>query len=133
MGKFGPKCQNYQFKLKFGSYSNSNMQNSMMLFTFFIFDQECTFWANLVQIVTVSLRWNLITRLIWICKIQWQCSLFFNWKHPFWANLVHNIKIVSLRLNLVVSLIRICRNTVFVQISSKMSKLLAEAEIWYLD
>ena len=33
----------------------------------------------------------------------------FDQKCPFWANLVQNIKIVSLRLNLVDSLIRICR------------------------
>ena len=28
----------YQFKLKFGTYTDSNMENSMMLFTFFAFD-----------------------------------------------------------------------------------------------
>ena len=27
MSKFGPKCQNCQFKAKFGSQSNSNMEN----------------------------------------------------------------------------------------------------------
>ena len=44
--------------------TNSNMQNSMMLFTFFVFE----------------------------------------WKYPFWANLVQKVKIVSLRLNLVASI-----------------------------
>ena len=34
LGKFGPQNQNYQFKLKFSSWTNSNMQNSVMLFTF---------------------------------------------------------------------------------------------------
>ena len=34
LGKFGQKNPNYQFKLKFGSYTNSNMQNSLMMFTF---------------------------------------------------------------------------------------------------
>ena len=29
---------NCQFKLKFGTYSNSNMQNSMVIFTFSVFD-----------------------------------------------------------------------------------------------
>ena len=44
-------------KLKFESQSNSNMQNSLMLFTFFVFDRKCPFWANLVQkIKIVSLR-----------------------------------------------------------------------------
>ena len=31
------KSQNYQFEMKFGTYTNSNMQNSIMLFTFFRF------------------------------------------------------------------------------------------------
>ena len=53
MGKFGPKSQNYQFKLKFGTYTNSNMENSMMMLTFFVFDQKCPFWANLVQNVKI--------------------------------------------------------------------------------
>ena len=39
----------YQFKLKFGTYTDSNMENSMMLFTFFAFDWKKPFWANLVQ------------------------------------------------------------------------------------
>ena len=33
-GKFNPKYQNCQFKLKFGTYANSNMQNSMVIFNF---------------------------------------------------------------------------------------------------
>ena len=36
--KFGPKSKNCQFKLKFGSYFNLNMQNSMVLFIFSVFD-----------------------------------------------------------------------------------------------
>ena len=32
LGKFGAKNQNYQFKLKFGTYTNSNMQNSVVMF-----------------------------------------------------------------------------------------------------
>ena len=82
------------------------MQNSMMLFTVFVFDRKCPFWVNLVQIVNVvSLRWNLIPIIIWICRIQWWCSLFsFYRKRLFWANLVENVKIVSSRLNLVASI-----------------------------
>ena len=35
------------------------------------------FWANLVQKITIlSLSWNLVPALNWICKIQWWCSLF---------------------------------------------------------
>ena len=34
LGKLGPKNQNCQFKLKFGTYTNSNKQNSVALFCF---------------------------------------------------------------------------------------------------
>ena len=50
LDKFGPKNQNYQFKLKFGTSANSNMQNSVMVFTFSIFDQNNLFWANVIQV-----------------------------------------------------------------------------------
>ena len=71
------KNQNCQFTLKFGIYSNSNMQNSVVVFTFSVLDQKYHFGATLVQkIKIVSLSWNLILRLIWICGIQWWCSLF---------------------------------------------------------
>ena len=34
LDKFGPKIQNYQFKLKFGTETNWIMQNSVVVFTF---------------------------------------------------------------------------------------------------
>ena len=43
LGKFGPKNQNCQFKLKFGTKTNSNMQNSMALFTFSVLDRKYPF------------------------------------------------------------------------------------------
>ena len=69
------------------------------------------FWANLAQkIKIVSLSWNLVPMLIWICKIQRGCSLFpFSTVNIFfWANFVQKIKIVSLNWTLVPRLIRIC-------------------------
>ena len=40
------------------------MQNSVAVFTFFFFDQKCSFWANLVQNVNiVSLRLNLVASI----------------------------------------------------------------------
>ena len=48
LSKFVPKSQNYQFKLKFGTYTSSNMQNLIVAFTFFVFDQKCLFWAKFV-------------------------------------------------------------------------------------
>ena len=63
--------------LKLDTKPNSSMQISMMLFTSSALDRKYPFGANLVEKKKiVSLRWNLILRLIWICKIQWWCSLF---------------------------------------------------------
>ena len=100
------------------------MYNSVMVFTFSLLDQKLLFWANLVQkIKIVSLSWNLVPRLIRICRILWSCftgnTLLFKFgrknknfqfkqkfsvldrKHPLRANLVQQIKIVSLSWNLV--------------------------------
>ena len=74
-----------------------------MRFCFSISDRNEPLWANLVQnIKIISLSWNLVPRPIWICRIQWWCSLFFvlDWKYFFWANLVQQTKIVSLSWNL---------------------------------
>ena len=43
------KNQNCQFKLKFGTETNSNMQNSMVVFAFSVLDRKDPFWANLFQ------------------------------------------------------------------------------------
>ena len=40
LGKFDPKTQNCQFKLEFGSKTNSNMQNSTAIFTFSVFERK---------------------------------------------------------------------------------------------
>ena len=53
------------------------MYNSMAVFTFSVLDGKHPFWANLVQkIKIVSFSWNLVPRLIQICRVQWWCSLF---------------------------------------------------------
>ena len=46
--EIGPKIQNYQFKRNFGIKTNLNMRNSVMMFTFSVFDRKYR-WANLVQ------------------------------------------------------------------------------------
>ena len=53
LGKFGPKNQNCQFILKFGIWTNSNLQNSMAIFNFSAFDWNYPFWATLVQIIKI--------------------------------------------------------------------------------
>ena len=82
------------------------MQNSMMLLTIFVFEWRYLFWANLVQKVKIiSWIWNLVPRLIRICRIQWWCSLF----------------------------LLLIRNTLFGQIWSKKLKLSVQGETWYLN
>ena len=78
----------------------------MVMFSSSIFDRNHPFWATLVQkIKIVSLSWNLVLRLIQICRTQLWCSLF----------LFYN------------------ENTLFRQIWSKASKFLVSAEVWYLE
>ena len=80
LGKFSPKNQICQFKLKFGTKTNSNIQNSKVVFTFSVLNRKYTFWANLVQkIKIVSLNWNLVPRLIRIYNIQWWYHFFLFW------------------------------------------------------
>ena len=75
------------------------VQRHMQRCKFSILDGKHPFWANLPQkIKIVSLSWNLVPRLIQICKIQWWCFFFsiFDRKYIFWANLVQKIEIASL-------------------------------------
>ena len=112
LDKLVPEKQNCQFALKFGTSTNSNLQNSVAPFSFSVLDGKHLFWTNLVQKFKIfSLNWNLVPRIIRICGIQRRSSLFYvlHLKHPFWENLVSKIKIVSLSRNLLLSLIRICR------------------------
>ena len=78
------------------------MQSSIVVFAFAFLDVKHPFWANLVQkIKIVSLSWNLVPRLIWICRIKWWCSLFpFSTGNTFFcANVVPKFKFVSLSCN----------------------------------
>ena len=60
LGEFALKIKNCQFKQKFSAVTNSNMQSSLVVLTFSVFDQRYPFWANLVQKVKiVRLNWNL--------------------------------------------------------------------------
>ena len=76
LSKFGPKNQNFQFKLKFGTLTNSNMQNLMVMFTFSIFDQKCPFFWIFGPKIQNSLKWNLVSWIIRICRVVWWCSFY---------------------------------------------------------
>ena len=57
------------------------MGNSMMMFTFSVFDHKYISWANLVQNFKIFSKWNLIQRLIRVCKIKWRCLFYvLDWK-----------------------------------------------------
>ena len=53
LGRFGQKNQNCQSKLKFCTQTNSNMQNSVMMFSISVFDHKYPFWVNLVQKIKI--------------------------------------------------------------------------------
>ena len=79
---------------------------------FFPFRQEIPFLGKFdPKNRIVSLRWNLILRLIRICRIQWSCSLFsFSTKNTLFGQIwSKKIKIISLRWNLMPRLIWIWR------------------------
>ena len=52
-GQIWPKNQNCQSKVKFGTQTNSHMQNFMAMFTFPFFDQKYPFWVILVQKIKI--------------------------------------------------------------------------------
>ena len=49
------KNQNCQFDQKFGIWTNGNMQNLIVMFTFPDFHQKYSFWLNLVQNIKINL------------------------------------------------------------------------------
>ena len=44
LGKVCPKSQNCHFKLKIGNKTNSNIKNSMVIFTFLFSTRSIHFW-----------------------------------------------------------------------------------------
>ena len=47
------KVKNCQFKLKYGTLTNSKMQTSMVQFTFSVLNRKYPFWANSVQKIKI--------------------------------------------------------------------------------
>ena len=66
-GQIWSENRNYQFKLKLTSICSL----TMVMFTFSVFDRKCSYSVNLVQkFKIVSFSWNLVPRLIRICRTQ---------------------------------------------------------------
>ena len=88
------------------------MQNSMVMFTFSVFDWKYLFGKFGPKNQNCPSELKFRTRLIWICRIMLKiCGVHFSVLdqiNPFWVNLVKTIKIVSISSNLVPRLIWIC-------------------------
>ena len=111
-GKLCSKKENCQFKLEFGVSTNWNMQNSMVVFTFWFLDKKHPFWAILVRkIKTAILSWKLVQKTNFNMENSNGVVQIFSFRRetPFLTNLLQKIKIVSLSWNLVPRLIWICR------------------------
>ena len=100
-------------RLKSGILTNSNLQNSMVVFNLFVLDWKNPFWISLVQKTKiVSSTWNLVPELIRLCRIKWRCLSFFFCFGPrktFLSKFAPKIKIFSLRRNLILIFIWITR------------------------
>ena len=65
------KVRNCLFKVKLGTKTNLNMQNSMVVSIVSVLDWKLPFLENLVQkIAIVSLSWKLVLKLIRMRRIQ---------------------------------------------------------------
>ena len=95
LGKFRPKNQNCQYTLKLGTPTNSNMQNSMVLFTFSAFDQT-PFLAKFgpkIQNCQFKLKFGTETNSIMHKSLVVFTASVFDRKYLFGANLLQNIKV----------------------------------------
>ena len=123
------------------------MQNSMWCLLFLFLIGNSLFgqiWSRKSKLL--SLSWNLVPKLIRICRIQWWCSLFCFWSEmPFLGKCGPKCLNCHLRLNLLASLVRICRiiwwsllfwffagSALLGEIWSIKSKLSDQAGIWKL-
>ena len=126
---------NCQFKLKFCTKINLNLQNSMMIFIFFCLRLEIPFLANLVQkIKIVCLSWNLVP--LEYAEFNGRVHVFcLDRKYLFWANLFVKIKIVSLSWNLISRLYQICKIRFWCSLFwfRTFLQVLSEKLIWHFD
>ena len=58
-GKFGPKNQKCQFKLKFGTLINLNIQNSVVMFTFSVLGWVGLIWSENSKLLVLAGIWFL--------------------------------------------------------------------------
>ena len=69
--RLDPKTQICQFKIKFGTKTNSNMQNLMLMFPFSAFEWKYSISINLIHNIEIfDLSGNLVPRRIYICRTK---------------------------------------------------------------
>ena len=135
----------------FGTKTNSNMPNSMMVFTFSVSDGKAFFSANLFQnSKIVSLIWIMAHRLINDVNMHYSMVVFtfsvLDQKNSFGPNLGQNLNILTLSENLAPRPIQIWKiswqfyclcfrlETYFWEnFDNTNSKLPVSAEVWYQD
>ena len=90
LGKFAPKSQNCLFKMKFGTRTNSDMQNSLVMFTFSVFDwkyflgQICSKKLN----CQFKLKFGTKTNLNMCNSVVLFTFSIFDWKYLLGANFI---------------------------------------------
>ena len=87
------------------------MQNSMMMFTFLVFESKYPFLGKFgpkSQNYQLKLKFGTYTNSNMQNSIVVFTFSVSEWKYSFWANLVQKVKIISWSWNLVARLIRIC-------------------------
>ena len=108
LGIFDPRKQNFQFKQKFGTKNNCNMQNSIV--HFFCFPLEIPFLSKFDpknKDCQFKLKFGTYTNSNMENSMLMFTFFVFKRKYSFWANLVPKFKIDCLKWNLVPRLIRI--------------------------
>ena len=95
LGKFLPNSQNCQFKLKIGSQSNSNMQNSVGGAVYLFFYQLGMLFLGKFGTKTQNCQFILKFSFQTTSNMQNSMVLFtfsvFDQKYSFWVNLVKKI------------------------------------------
>ena len=111
-GQVWSKKSNCQFELKFGTKTNLNMHNAIVVFNFSVLDQRNPFWTNQVQKnQNCQFKLKFGTRNNWNMRNSMMIFFFsvFDHKYPSWVNLFQKFKIACSKWNLIQSLIQICK------------------------
>ena len=97
----------YNFKIKESrSQDITNFSFRMFKMMGFLRSSKCS--KTIVEITFTAQKAN--------AGSPWTACSVFDWKDPFWVNLVQKLKIVSLSWNFVLRIIQICRITQYVHI-----------------